>query len=232
MTGVQTCALPICFPVTIAGTKILEVSYVRPTPLTVFSPGPNTVINSSIADGAVTTSKIANGAVTYDKLSAVYADLPFQTLTANGGTTYSLVSAVASKNEINVFISGVYQNKIGFNTPSAFTLQFVEAPPLSAVIEIVYLRSYIVSGTIPVANSVYTTVNQNSANWNNAYNGNLTTTNLSAATLQANSLTSGFANLSGATIFGAISGVTLTSTNIVLLVRIGNVSYGLPLYNI
>ena len=214
-----------------SGTKILEVSYVRPTPLTVFSPGPNTVINSSIADGAVTTSKIANGAVTYDKLSAVYADLPFQTLTANGGTTYTLISAVASKNEINVFISGVYQNKIGFNTPDAFTLQFVEAPPLSSVLEVVYLRSYIVSGTIPVANSVYSTVNTNSANWNNAYNGNLLTTNISAASITVNNSTTGFSNLSSATLLGAISGVTLNATNIVLLVKIGNNNYGLPLFS-
>jgi len=83
----------------------------------------------------------------------------------------------------------------------------------------------------PSWDSTYTTVNTNSANWNNAYNGNLLTTNISAASISVNNSTTNFSDLSGATLQGAISGVTLNATNIVLLVKIGNNNYGLPLFS-
>ena len=57
--------------------------------------------------------------------------------TGNGSiTAYSTVSAAGSKNNIQVYIDGVYQNKDTFSI-SGTTLTFTEAPPLNAAIEFI-----------------------------------------------------------------------------------------------
>jgi len=57
--------------------------------------------------------------------------------TGNGSTTaYSTVEAAGSKNNIQVYIDGVYQNKNTFSISGA-TLTFTEAPPLNSAIEFI-----------------------------------------------------------------------------------------------
>jgi len=57
--------------------------------------------------------------------------------TGNGSTTaYSTVSAAGSKNNIQVYIDGVYQNKDTFSISGA-ALTFTEAPPLNSAIEFI-----------------------------------------------------------------------------------------------
>jgi len=57
--------------------------------------------------------------------------------TGNGSTTaYSTVSAAGSKNNIQVYIDGVYQNKDTFSISGAI-LTFTEAPPLNSEIEFI-----------------------------------------------------------------------------------------------
>ena len=57
--------------------------------------------------------------------------------TSNGSTTaYSTVEAAGSKNNIQVYIDGVYQNKDTFSI-SGTTLTFTEAPPLNSAIEFI-----------------------------------------------------------------------------------------------
>lgn len=51
-------------------------------------------------------------------------------------TAYSTVESAGSKNNIQVYVDGVYQNKATFSISSA-TLTFTEAPPLNSAIEFI-----------------------------------------------------------------------------------------------
>ena len=51
-------------------------------------------------------------------------------------TAYSTVESAGSKNNIQVYVDGVYQNKVTFSISGA-TLTFTEAPPLNSAIEFI-----------------------------------------------------------------------------------------------
>lgn len=60
------------------------------------------------------------------------------TFTGDGATTvFALVTAPNSKNDTNVYIGGVYQQKATFSLTGS-ALLFSEAPPINASIEVVY----------------------------------------------------------------------------------------------
>ena len=65
-----------------------------------------------------------------------------QTFNSNGAdTSFSLISAVYSVNEILVFVSGVYQNKTSFYLSDNLTLTMTEAVPAgTGILEVVYLN--------------------------------------------------------------------------------------------
>ena len=132
-----------------AGTKVLEVSYIRGSPLGYFVPAPNSVI----------TSSIANGAVTFEKLSGIYTTFIEPNFFTGDGTTtiFTLASAVANSYEIDVHISGVYQNKNTYTiVAGSKTLTFSEAPGNGANIEISYQRSVPLNTIAPATNTVTT----------------------------------------------------------------------------
>jgi hypothetical protein len=60
--------------------------------------------------------------------------------TGNGSTTvYTLSFAPFIKDNTQIYIDGVYQNKITYST-SGNTLTFTEAPPLNSAIEVMTAR--------------------------------------------------------------------------------------------
>ena len=93
--------------------------------------------------------------VSSSSLAASGATL-FSTDHTGDGTTvaYSTTYQAFIKDNTQVYIDGVYQNKAGYSI-SGTTLTFSEAPPLNAAIEIVVARSLDVAGT-DAANVGYT----------------------------------------------------------------------------
>ena len=93
--------------------------------------------------------------VSSSSLAASGATL-FSTEHTGDGTTvaYSTTYQAFIKDNTQVYIDGVYQNKAGYSI-SGTTLTFSEAPPLNAAIEIVVARSLDVAGT-DAANVGYT----------------------------------------------------------------------------
>ena len=85
--------------------------------------------------------------VSSSSLAASGATL-FSTDHTGDGTTvaYSTTYQAFIKDNTQVYIDGVYQNKAGYSI-SGTTLTFSEAPPLNAAIEIVVARSLDVAGT-------------------------------------------------------------------------------------
>ncbi|NBO98952.1 MAG: hypothetical protein EBU90_02320 [Proteobacteria bacterium] len=131
------------------GNKVVEVQYLRYFPYTLSVPAPNSVINSSIADNAIS----------YRKLSGVMVRIEPQTYTGDGVTTqYNLVCAVATSHDLDVYFSGVYQNKDSYSiVPNNYTLTFVQAPPSAALIEINYRTVQFYSQFFTVPNLSITT---------------------------------------------------------------------------
>ena len=80
-------------------------------------------------------------------LSAAGATLYSDNYTGDGTTvTYTMTYQPFIKDNTQVYIDGVYQNKAGYSI-SGTTLTFSEAPPLNSDIEIVVARSLDVAGT-------------------------------------------------------------------------------------
>jgi hypothetical protein len=76
--------------------------------------------------------------------------------TGNGSTTvYTLSFAPFIKDNTQIYIDGVYQNKITYNT-SGNTLTFTEAPPLNSAIEVMVARILTDVGTADAGSVTYT----------------------------------------------------------------------------
>jgi len=112
-----------------AGLNVVEVQYLRYFPYTTFIPAPGSVLNNTIASNAITIGK----------LSGVFITQPPISFQADGLTTqFQLLCAAFSSSDIDVYFSGVYQNKSSFAIPDNRTLTFYEAPPSGASIEVTY----------------------------------------------------------------------------------------------
>ena len=76
--------------------------------------------------------------------------------TGNGSTTvYTLSFAPFIKDNTQIYIDGVYQNKITYST-SGNTLTFTEAPPLNSAIEVMVARILTDVGTADAGSVTYT----------------------------------------------------------------------------
>jgi len=85
--------------------------------------------------------------VSASSLNAAGATLYSDNYTGDGSTvSYTMSYQPFIKDNTQVYIDGVYQNKAGYET-SGTTLTFSEAPPLNSNIEIVVARSLDVAGT-------------------------------------------------------------------------------------
>lgn len=111
------------------GSKVVEVQYLRYFPYTLSVPAPGTVINSSIGDRAITINK----------LSGVFITTPPISFVGDGTTTtFTLLCATTKPTDIDVYFSGIYQNKASYSVPNNYTLSFLDAPPSGAQIEVTY----------------------------------------------------------------------------------------------
>jgi hypothetical protein len=77
---------------------------------------------------------------TYDNISAVnWSSYQIQNFSGNGSTTnFTLSSTPNSENSTFVYINGVYQNKNTYSV-SGVTLIFSEAPPITSIIEVMFI---------------------------------------------------------------------------------------------
>lgn len=113
----------------------------------------NDILNAQTVD--TEALRIGGVLVTASGLNASGATLNSDNYTGNGVTTsYTMSYQPFIKDNTQVYIDGVYQNKDGYSI-SGTTLAFSEAPPLNSKIEIVVARSLDVAAT-DAANVGYT----------------------------------------------------------------------------
>ena len=105
----------------------------------------NDILNADVVNASAL--RLDGVLVSSSSLAASGASL-FSTDHTGDGTTvaYSTTYQAFIKDNTQVYIDGVYQNKAGYSI-SGTTLTFSEAPPLNAAIEIVVARSLNVGGT-------------------------------------------------------------------------------------
>jgi len=145
----------------------IEIVYLQSNPLTIGTVADDSVTTQKIADRAVTSRKLDSNLTVYGSLSVVgtlsaanyvltNSFIPYQTFNVTTGqTTFSLLCAVASVNDIQVFVSGVYQNKSTFSLSDNYTLVLSQAPPAgTAIVEVGYSRPFPVTAMYPFLNSV------------------------------------------------------------------------------
>jgi hypothetical protein len=77
---------------------------------------------------------------TYDNVFGIgVVNYAVQNFTGNGSTiSFNLFSAPDNENSTFVYINGVYQNKNTYSV-SGVTLIFSEAPPITSIIEVMYI---------------------------------------------------------------------------------------------
>ena len=113
----------------------------------------NDILNANIIN--TSTLKIDGTVVAVGDLSAAGATLNSNSHTGNGSTTaFSMSYAPVIKDNTQVYIDGVYQEKSTYSI-SGTTLTFSEAPPLNSGIEIVVTRT-LDFGAEDAANVSYT----------------------------------------------------------------------------
>ena len=105
----------------------------------------NDILNADVVNASAL--RLDGILVSSSSLAASGASL-FSTEHTGDGTTvaYNTTYQAFIKDNTQVYIDGVYQNKAGYSI-SGTTLTFSEAPPLNAAIEIVVARSLDVAGT-------------------------------------------------------------------------------------
>jgi hypothetical protein len=104
--------------------------------------------NQTITNGLSVTALSADFITAYKPITAyggvvgVRYQYNSQTFNSTGvETSFSLISAVYSVNEILVFVSGVYQNKTSYFLTNNLTLTMTEAVPAgTGILEVVYLN--------------------------------------------------------------------------------------------
>jgi len=113
----------------------------------------NDILNANIIN--TSTLKLDGTVVAVGDLSAAGASLNSNSHTGNGSTTaFSMSYAPVIKDNTQVYIDGVYQEKSTYSI-SGTTLTFSEAPPLNSGIEIVVTRT-LDFGAEDAANVSYT----------------------------------------------------------------------------
>jgi hypothetical protein len=108
----------------------------------------NDILNADVVNASAL--RLDGVLVSSSSLEASGAAL-FSTDHTGDGTTvaYSTTYPAFTKDNTQVYIDGVYQNKAGYSV-SGTTLTFSVAPPLNSVIEIVVARSLDVTNTAPI----------------------------------------------------------------------------------
>ena len=145
----------------------VEIVFLNANPFPIGQIGDGVVIEQKLGDRAVTSRKLAPNLTLVGNLSVVgtlsaagyvltNSFIPYQTLSTNGVTTqFNLLCAVASKNDITVFVSGIYQNRDTYNIINPYRIEFTQAPPAGdTMVEICYSRPFPVTSFSPGPNTV------------------------------------------------------------------------------
>lgn len=194
---------PVDYIIPLIDNKNVEIVFLFPNPLPIGHVGDGTVTEDKIADKSVTSRKLGSNLTLFGNLSVVgtlsasgyvltNSYIPYQTFNvAPGQTTFSLLCAAASINDINVYVSGVYQNKNSWTLLDNFTIQLSEQPPVgNEIVEVTYIRPFPATAMFPTLNSVTT---------NSIINGAVTSPKLDSTinirTLTVNGLLSAANNL-------------------------------------
>ena len=119
-----------------------------------FDMNSNDILNANeINTSSLRLNGVLVSAAGVDVTSSIMASDVF---TGNGSTTvYTLSFAPYIKDNTQIYIDGVYQNKITYNT-SGNTLTFTEAPPLNSAIEVMTSRILTDVGTADAGAVTYT----------------------------------------------------------------------------
>ena len=105
----------------------------------------NDILNADVVNAKAI--RVDGTLITSSEIAASGASLHSDTYTGNGSTTvYAMSYEPFIKDNTQVYIDGVYQNKNGYSIVGT-TLTFSEAPPLNSSIEIVVARSLTATGT-------------------------------------------------------------------------------------
>ncbi|NBP13062.1 hypothetical protein EBU95_01555 [bacterium] len=121
-----------------------------------------TIFGNLSVSGSISASNISGISGTGGASGLIQAYYPYQTFNTTGvagpnGTIFTLLSAVATTNDIMVFVSGVYQNKSLYYLSDNYTLVLTEIPPAgTGMLEVQYVKGslYNLQTTIPADNSV------------------------------------------------------------------------------
>jgi len=148
----------------------VEIVFLNPNPLTTGVVNDNSITTQKLADRSVTSPKlgsnltlVGNLSVTGTLSAAGYvltnSFIPYQTFNVVANQTrFNLLCAVASINDIDVFITGVYQNKSTYSLFNQNTLDLTQAPPVgNGIVEVAYKRPFPAVSFYPSANSVVST---------------------------------------------------------------------------
>jgi len=119
-----------------------------------FDMNSNDILNANeINTSSLRLNGVLVSAAGVDVTSSIMASDVF---TGNGSTTvYTLSFAPFIKDNTQIYIDGVYQNKITYST-SGNTLTFTEAPPLNSAIEVMTARILTDVGTADAGSVTYT----------------------------------------------------------------------------
>lgn len=158
---------PVDYIIPLIDNKNVEVVFLFPNPLPIGFVGDGSVTENKIADRSVTSRKLASDLTLFGNLSVVgtlsasgyvltNSYIPYQTFNVSPGqTTFSLLCAAASINDISVYVSGVYQNKNSWTLLDRNTIQLSEQPPIgNEVVEVTYMRPFPATAMYPTLNSV------------------------------------------------------------------------------
>jgi hypothetical protein len=113
----------------------------------------NNILNASEIDAS--SLRLGGILVSPSAVSIQSSVAASNVFTGDGSTTaYNLTYEPFIKDNTQVYIDGVYQNKVGYNT-SGTTLTFTEAPPLNSQIEVMIATTLTDVGTAPAAAVTY-----------------------------------------------------------------------------
>lgn len=229
----------------------IEIVYLQANPMQIGTVADASITTQKIADRSVTTAKLAQDLTIFGSLSVVgtlsagnyvltNSFIPYQTFdVAPGQTTFSLLCAVPSLNDISVYISGVYQNKSTLNLPDEYTLSLTQTPPVGLnIVEVIYHRPFPAVSMYPSQNSVLTSSIANNAVTTDKIASNaVNTRNISAGAITGDKIVTGatidtpvLANATGTLTSPTIANLTGTGTTTLSVLSVINTSSDITVY--
>lgn len=158
---------PTDFVLPLIDNDNVEIVFLTPNPLPAGQVNDGSITEQKLADRSVTSKKLASNLTIVGNLSVTgtlsaagyvltNSFIPYQSFNVSSNQTrFNLLCAAASINDINVYISGVYQHKDTYSLANQYTLDLTQAPPVgNGMLEVTYNRPFPAVSFYPSANSV------------------------------------------------------------------------------